>query len=267
MLRKMGDAKERGDAYHAGTRSARNCGASKDLPWRAVRKARELELKYLRDLGVYGKVDENEAVAQYQVTPVDTKWVDTDKAFEGEPMHIRSRIVARKFKSDDRPDLYAGTLPLEALKIIISIAANHKETFSFIHIDVSRAYFHAEAQRHVCADTITCGGQNLAPVLENMGLLKKSMYGPRDAASNWERDWQEHVKRWSFQLGLSWKETSFRMTHGDDFVLTGPTERLTEFENKMTGVYPIKAKVISYGSSESIKTLDRRLHWRRRGVV
>ena len=34
------------------------------------------------------------------------------------------------------------------------------------------------------------------------------------------------------------------MTHGDDFVLTGPTKGLTEFENKMTGVYPIKAKVI-----------------------
>ena len=30
----------------------------KELPWHAVRKARELELKYLRDLGVYEKVDE-----------------------------------------------------------------------------------------------------------------------------------------------------------------------------------------------------------------
>ena len=32
------------------------------------------------------------------------------------------------------------------------------------------------------------------------------------------------------------------MTHGDDFALTGPTKRLTEFENKMPGVYPVKAK-------------------------
>ena len=76
----------------------------KELPWRAVRKARELELKYLRDLGVYEKVDEKEAVEKYGVTPIDTKWIDTDKAFEREPMHIRSRICAREFKSDDRPD-------------------------------------------------------------------------------------------------------------------------------------------------------------------
>ena len=33
----------------------------KELPWHAVRKESELELKYLRDLGVYGKVDEKEA--------------------------------------------------------------------------------------------------------------------------------------------------------------------------------------------------------------
>ena len=56
------------------TSPARNCR------WHAVRKARELELVYLRDLGVYEKIDENEAVAKYGITPVDTKWVDTDSS-------------------------------------------------------------------------------------------------------------------------------------------------------------------------------------------
>ena len=60
----------------------------KELPWRAVRKARELELKYLRDLGVYEKVDEKEAVEKYGITLVATKWADTDKPFEGEPTQI-----------------------------------------------------------------------------------------------------------------------------------------------------------------------------------
>ena len=81
----------------------------KELPWQAVKEAREKELKYLQELAVYEIVDERTAVAKYIVTPVDTKWVDIDKAFEGEPMHIRSRIVARGFNSGDRPDLYAGT--------------------------------------------------------------------------------------------------------------------------------------------------------------
>ena len=176
----------------------------KELPWHAVHKARELELKYLRDLGVCEKVDEREAVEKYGVTPIDTKWIDTDKAFEVEPMQIRSRMCAREFKSDDRPDLYAGTPPLEALKALLSIAANHKETFSIMHIDVSRAYFHAKAQRPVLIRL---------PVEDRMGndagkvgLMKKSMYGTRDAASNWERDWQENVKKWGLSTWTQLEE-------------------------------------------------------------
>ena len=229
----------------------------KELPWQAVRKARELEQKYLRDLGMYENVDEKEAVEKYGITPVDTKLFDKDKAFEGEPMQIRSRMCAREFKSDDWPDLYAGTLPLEALKAITSIAANHKETFSIMHIDVSRSYFHAKAPdaRKVC-------------------LMKKSMCGTRDAASNWERDWQEHVRNWGFQLGPRSKNLFHHkenrvsgLTHGDDFVLTRPTKKKIAFEMKMTSVYPINAKIIGHWSPKSIKTLNRRLHWGKRGIV
>ena len=185
------------------------------------------------------------------ITPVDTKWADTDKAFEGEPMQIRSRMCAREFKSDDRPDLYAGTPPLEAKKAMISIAANNKEMFSIMHIDVSRAYFHAKAQRPVLIRL---------PLEDRMGtdagivgLMKNSMCGTRDAASNWERDWQEPVKKWGFHMGLSSKNPFHHkdnrvsgLTHGDDFVLAGPTKKLMEFGRKMTSVYPIKAKIISH---------------------
>ena len=69
-----------------------------------------------------------------------------------------------------------------------------------------------------------------------IGLLKRSMYGTRDAASKCERDWQEHIKSWGYQLGLGSKNL-FRheehrvsgMTNGDDFMLTGQTDQLTEF--------------------------------------
>ena len=54
----------------------------KELPWQDVKQAREQDLKYLRELGVYEKVDEHAAVAKCNVTPTDTKWVHTDRAFE-----------------------------------------------------------------------------------------------------------------------------------------------------------------------------------------
>ena len=49
-------------------------------------------------------------------------WTEESMARE-EPMHVKSRIFAREFKGGDRPDLHAGTPPLEALKAILSIAA------------------------------------------------------------------------------------------------------------------------------------------------
>ena len=76
---------------------------------------------------------------KYNVTPTDTKWVDIGKAFEGCAMQICSRIVAKEFKSGGRPDLYAGSHPLEALKATISIAASHSPQSSLMHVDVSRA--------------------------------------------------------------------------------------------------------------------------------
>ena len=74
----------------------------KELSWSGVRQAREQELKSLRDLGVYEKVEECEAIAKYQVSPVDTKCIDANKAFEEETMHLRSRFVAREFKGGEK---------------------------------------------------------------------------------------------------------------------------------------------------------------------
>ena len=64
----------------------------------------------------YFRVDEKGAVAKCRITPVDAKWIDTNEAFEGEPLQIRSRMCVREAKSDDRTKLHAETPPLEALK-------------------------------------------------------------------------------------------------------------------------------------------------------
>ena len=102
-----------------------------------------------------------------------------------------------------------------------------------MHIDVPRAYFHAEAQRAVLIRLPV--EDRMGTNAGKVGLMKKSMYGTRDAASNWERDWQKHVKNWGFQLGLSSKNLFHHkenrvsgLTHGDDFVITGPTKKLVE---------------------------------------
>ena len=59
-------------------------------------------------------------------------------------MHIKSRLVARGLKKVETP-------PLAAYKAIISIAANHKHTFSIMHVDVPRK------NSEGCAGVLDCG--------------------------------------------------------------------------------------------------------------
>ena len=129
--------------------------------------------------------------------------------------HVHRDTWPDSFESGDRPGLYTVTLPLEALKAIISTAVNHK-------------------------------------------LYRKSMYGTRDAASKWKCDWQEHIKSWEYQLGLSSKNLLRHdehrvsgLTQGEDFVVTGSTDRLTEFENKMTGACPTKTNSSQLGQQKA----------------
>ena len=114
----------------------------KEPRWQAVKQAWEQELKYPREIGVYEKAENTQLWPSTTSPPSTQKWIDTDTAFEEEPMQIRSRNVARDFKREDRP-------LLEPLRDIISIAANHNPEFSLMHVDVSRTYFHGKAQRVV----------------------------------------------------------------------------------------------------------------------
>ena len=63
---------------------------------------------------------------------------------------IRSRLVAKDFNTEDRPDLFAATPPVEAMRIIISEAATSGEEEKVIMVnDVRRAFFYAKALRPV----------------------------------------------------------------------------------------------------------------------
>ena len=75
---------------------------------------------------------------------------------------------------------------------------------------------------------------------------EKDMYGTRDAASNRECDRKNHLRRWEYKLEQSSKKLLYhktnntsRMTHGDDFVVAGPTCKLFELKNKLAGMCPI----------------------------
>ena len=142
-----------------------------------------------------------------------------------------------------------------------------------MHADVSRAYFHAKAQRPVQVKLAVedCSGQEKGEI----GLLKKNMCGARDAASKRERDWQGHPENWGCELGRSSrslfhnkkKKKTSCLTHEDDFVVTGSKESLLELKKQLQSVYPIKGSIIGAGSAKSIKALNRRICWGETGIL
>ena len=141
-----------------------------------------------------------------------------------------------------------------------------------MHVDVSRAYFHAKALTLVLVELPAegCLGKDKG----NIGLLKKCMLGTRHAESNWERDWQGHLENWGYELERSsrilfhnkkWKTSG--LTHRYDFVVTGSKRSLLELKKRLESVYPNKANVIVAGSAKSIKALNRRICWRGTGIL
>ena len=67
--------------------------------------------------------------------------------------------------------------------MLLSIAASSREYVVMIN-DVSRAFFEAPASRTVCIELPRESPDYAVGVV---GLLKKSLYGTRDAAANFKR--------------------------------------------------------------------------------
>lgn len=106
------------------------------------------------------------------------------------------------------------------------VATSEHEDICLIHNNVSRACFHAEAIWPVYVDIVEeewCRGDE-----RRCGKLNLSMYGARDAATNWNAAYQKQMVAMKFASGrvapcMFWNgENKIRnMVHGDDFFSVG----------------------------------------------
>ena len=81
-------------------------------------------------------------------------WIDINKGDNTNPLY-RSRLVAKEFNDGKDDSLYAGTPPLEALRLLVSEAATikdeeHENNKVIMINDVARAFFEAPAHREIC---------------------------------------------------------------------------------------------------------------------
>ena len=169
------------------------------------------------------------------------------------------RLVAKEIKHDKREDLFAATPPLEAKKILFSLWAS-MENQCLDFIDVVRAYFHAKARREVYVDL------SAEDYVEGMcGLLKKAMYGTRDAAQNWEAEYTEMMVEAGFTQGkhsacvFHHKERKVRVVvHGDDFTVLGESKELDWFREAIQKRMEVKFRGrLERGKPGAVRILNR----------
>eukprot|EP00971_Amphidinium_carterae_P329518 6462025-Amphidinium_carterae.1 len=75
---------------------------------------------------------------------VRSMWLDSAKYDDSGALFVRSRLVATEVNYHERSDVYAGTPPLKAVKMVISRAASHKGRKKVLNFhDITVAFWHA----------------------------------------------------------------------------------------------------------------------------
>ena len=259
--------------------------SGKPLSTEKVEEARTEEISVINQMQVWEVIDRpsNEKV-------IPTRWVDVNKGDE-KNVKYRSRLVAKEIKrSNGTPgswtDFFASMPPITALRILFTLAVTKKvpdlkgklvdmsnET-CMIFIDVKKAHFWSPARRRLLVELPPEAGYSH----DKVGLLRKSLYGTRDAPANWEAAIKEVMLKIGFVQAKSnsclyyHEEGQIRIeVHGDDFTAVGPKRRLQWFADSLKKFWTIDIRGIlgppgMKGVDHSIVILNRLVTWTDKGI-
>ena len=223
-----------------------------------VQEARALEIEYLKKMKVYDIVSRKEVLRSGKAEIIKGRWLDINKGDSATP-DVRSRYVGKEFATGVDASLYAGTPPLEALKIIITAAASgQKDGLHIMLSDVKRAYFHAKAARDLYVD-IPREDPDWTP--DAIGKLNLALYGTRDAAKLWQECVAAHLLSIGFTRGVSnpcvyyhRKRQLRALVHGDDYATVGSFENLKWLQGELESAFEMKTVIAGHSRREGVTT-------------
>ena len=229
--------------------------SGKELDPKKVREARQKEMQTFKEMGVYEHVPRWQAKLDTEGKIVGVRWVDVDKGYE-----VRSRLVAQEFAGkNDRDDLFAGTPPLSATKLILSDVASCREggpgRKRVMVLDVKRAFLYGDIEEIIY---IELPPEDPMSQEGMVGRLVKAMYGTRAAP----QVWQEVVKRTMRRLGFEpcvktpcvyyHPDRDLRVcTHVDDFLCGGEREHLRWLKTELEKEFEMKSEVLGDGVDDA----------------
>ncbi len=240
------------------------------LPPELVRQARAEEIKFMLDWGVWKRALITECWAETGKAPIGSKWVDVNKGDAKKPQ-IRSRFVVKEIATYKSDDFFAATPPLEALRLLLSMAASSGHNIKVEVLDARKAHLHAFAKRTVFVQ--------LPPEVGEPGYcarLVRCLYGTRDAPKRWEAFLAEQLVALGFARGRASSCCYFHaalgvrcIVHGDDFVLTGRAAALDEVKAGMHERFLLKELGRlggGQGELKELRVLNRVIRWTPTGL-
>ena len=116
-------------------------------------------------------------------------------------------------------------------------------------VDIKRAYFYAPAQKPIYVRLPPEDPRAGDPTI--CGRLRKSLYGTRDAGSNWHAAYSGFLRDIGFQQGSANpchfinRSVSIKgVVHGDDFLFVGSRKSLQDLQKKFQDQYECKVELI-----------------------
>ncbi len=256
----LDDRRARGVGAHEEDDEAWDDVTGEILDAKEVVNARLKEISYIDDKKVWIKITRAEAKRR-GIKIVGTRWLDINKGDAERPNH-RSRLVAKEFNRGKDESLFAATPPLEALRILVSFAATVEgkkvgEKVIMVN-DIARAFFEADATRELCVELPDEVKDQDDMKNDHVALLKKSLYGTRDASANFQKEIRRFMANIGFDVGkynvstFHHKQRGIRtLVHGDDFVSTCERKEAKWLKEQLENRFEIKTTVIGHGPEEA----------------
>jgi hypothetical protein len=240
------------------------------LPPNLVKLARAEEIKFMLEWNVWERATIADCWKETGKAPIGSKWVDVNKGDAKNPL-IRSRFVVKEIATYKTDDFFAATPPLEAFRLLLSLAASGAPDTKIEVLDARKAHLHAFADRTVFTQ--------LPPEEAAAGYcarLVRCLYGTRDAPKRWEAFLAEQLVALGFAKGAASPCCYFHaslgvrcIVHGDDFVLSGSACALDEVKAGMHARFLLKELGrLGGGPGElrELRVLNRVIRWTPAGL-
>ena len=230
---------------------------------RLVHEAEDEELQRFKKIGVFDYVDRQTAHQDGEGVFVKVRWAG-EQGYEDQPAHEVQTCCTgawvwyqngRALRKYPKSQLYQ-------VSDVVRCAERKLMT-----LDVKSAFLYGAARRKIYIELPSADPQHGS---DKVGLLRKALYGTRDAPQIWQSEVRRTLEKVGFRrcalqpsVYIHDAKEILLVIHVDDFLVVASQDALDWVYKEVSKVYELKKKIISSAPEDAHETtyLNRKLKW------